>query len=380
MKKFINSHFFTIFVIISMFLIIFISQKARSNNIPSYFDQDFQNAKIIEVVTESLESDPVIPNRKNGKQELRVEILEGEYKGQVFETTNLLSRSHNVLVKPGMKVVAGIKTDGEAPMVWIYNYKRETTVYLLGAIFFILLAILGRGQGVKSAISLIFTGVLLIFVLLPLLFAGKSAIFVSICVMSIVIVVSFLLISGYQRKTLSAIIGTIGGITAAGLISYIAGIITHLSGIDLEHGEQLAYFAQDMNLNIEGFMFAAILIASTGAVMDVAMSISSSIFEIKKTSPHISKKSLFHSGMTIGKDVMGTMSNTLILAFAGSSFTLMILIYGYQLQYLQFINLQSISIELIQGLAGSIGIILSVPITALAATLLVDHAADSSKK
>lgn len=373
MKKFINSYFFTISVIISMFIIIFISQNIKNSDLPSYFEQDFKNGKIVEILTESLESDPVIPNRKNGKQELRIEILEGKYKGQVFETTNLLSRSHNVLVKPGMTVVAGIKTDGETPMVWIYNYKREITIYILGGIFFILLAILGRGQGIKAAISLVFTGVLLIFVLLPMLFAGKSAILVSICVMSITIVISFLLISGYQRKTLSAILGTIGGITAAGLISYIAGIVTNLSGIDLEHGEQLAYFAQDMNLNIEGFMFAAILIASTGAVMDVAMSISSAIFEIKKTSPNISKKALFRSGMTIGKDVMGTMSNTLILAFAGSSFTLMILIYGYQLQYLQFINLQSISIELIQGLAGSIGIVLSVPITAVAATLLVEH-------
>lgn len=377
-KKFINSHYFAFTVIACIFLIIYLSKTLDKQVLPDYFEQDFVNGKITEVMHEELESDPALPIRKNGKQEVKIEVLQGEYKGQIFESTNLLSRNHNVLVKEGMKVVVGIRKDGDKPIAWVYNYKREITLYVILGVFLVLMILLGRGQGAKAALSLVFAGVMLIYVLVPLLFRGYSPVSISILAMSATIIVSFLLISGWGRKTAAAIIGTIGGITVAGIISHIAGTVTHLSGIDLEHGEQLAYFAQDMNLNIKGLMFATILIASTGAVMDVAMSIASSIFEIKRTSPQLEMPALFKSGMRIGKDVMGTMSNTLILAFAGSSLPLMMLIYGYKLQYLQFINLQSISTEFIQGIAGSIGIILSVPITAAVASVLASKQAEKN--
>lgn len=118
-------------------------------------------------------------------------------------------------------------------------------------------------------------------------------------------------------------------------------------------------------MKIKGLTFSAILIASLGAIMDVAMSIASSIFELEKANPRSTINELFKSGMNIGKDIMGTMSNTLILAFAGSSLNMILFIIAYGMPYRQIVNLDFLVEEIIQGVSGSIGIILTVPITAL---------------
>ena len=112
-------------------------------------------------------------------------------------------------------------------------------------------------------------------------------------------------------------------------------------------------------------MFTAILISSLGAIMDVAMSVASSTFEMHELSPFLSPKELLRSSMNIGMDIMGTMSNTLILTFAGSSLNTMMLIWGYQMSYNQWVNIPLIKTEIIQSLAGSMGIILTVPLTAV---------------
>jgi uncharacterized membrane protein len=272
------------------------------------------------------------------------------------------------LAKEGMKIVVGIRETDEGPQVWVYNYRRDIMIYWIVGIFLILLIILGGMKGFRSAVSLFFTGTILIFVLIPELFSDRSAILTTVFFMSITVVISFVLISDWSKKTMAAILGTIGGITIAGFISFLVGRLTYLTGINMTQGEQLAYMVQGYGIDISGLIFAAILISSLGAVMDVAMSIASSINEIYLHRPDLNKKTLFVSGMNVGKDIMGTMSNTLILAFAGGSLTTMMIIYGYQLQTLQFLNLQEVVIDIVQGFSGSIGIILTVPLTAFIMT------------
>ena len=119
-------------------------------------------------------------------------------------------------------------------------------------------------------------------------------------------------------------------------------------------------------------MFAGIIISSLGAVMDVGMSIASVVFEIHKKAPGLSKIELFKSGMNVGKDIMGTMANTLILAFTGASLSIMILLMAYNMPYFRAINLNVVSTEIIQGLSGSIGLVLTVPITSIVSTLFIE--------
>ena len=139
----------------------------------------------------------------------------------------------------------------------------------------------------------------------------------------------------------------------------------------MPEAEDLVLRAYDSPLEIQGLLVSGILIAALGAVMDVAMSISSACAELREVDPQITPGRLFRSGMNIGRDAMGTMANTLILAFAGASFNMLLLfqIYGYPL--IQIINSDTMAIELIQSVAGSVGIILTVPLVSLFSALLL---------
>ena len=335
------------------------------------FTQEFATGIVEEVLEEDLSPDPVVQGRFRGTQKLRVKILEGTYQNKEFEVYNMLSSLHSNLAYKGLKAVFTLRESGGQTAVWLYNLKRDTHVFVLAALFFVALVMLGRGQGLKSALGLVFTCVLIVTVLIPALFAGFPPVPVSIVLVSLMTVVSFILISGFTRKTFAAIAGTVSGITIAGIISAIVSYFAQLSGVNMEGGEQLLNLAPDYNLQLDGLLFTSILIASLGAVMDVSMSIASSMQEILTANPRLTKRELFKSGLTVGKDITGTMSNTLILAFAGSSLPLVMMIWGYGMSFKQFINIPRIVIEIMHGISGSIGIIAAVPCTALVALFIL---------
>ncbi|EPF46682.1 hypothetical protein HMPREF1222_01258 [Treponema vincentii F0403] len=335
------------------------------------FTQEFATGIVEEVLEEDLSPDPVVQGRSRGTQKLRVKILEGTYQNEEFEVYNTLSSLHSNFAYKGLKAVFTLRESGGQTAVWLYNLKRDTHVFVLAALFFAALVMLGRGQGLKSALGLVFTCVLIVTVLIPALFAGFPPVPVSIVLVSLMTVVSFILISGFTRKTFAAIAGTVSGITIAGIISAIVSYFAQLSGVNMEGGEQLLNLAPDYNLQLDGLLFTSILIASLGAVMDVSMSIASSMQEILTANPRLTKRELFKSGLTVGKDITGTMSNTLILAFAGSSLPLVMMIWGYGMSFKQFINIPRIVIEIMHGISGSIGIIAAVPCTALVALFIL---------
>jgi len=360
-----------IITILSIPLIIYLSPLIKKGiHLPNYYNQLFEKALVTKVLEEEITDDEVIEGIKNGRQVLEVKVLTGKYKNNIYETVNIIDQSHNVLGKVGLKIIVGIRETDEGAKVWVYNYVREYYLYFLALLFAILLIKFGGNQGLNSLVALIFTATIFIFIMLPMFFLGHSLIILSIASVTITSIVSFLLIGGFEKKIFVAILGTISGILVAGIISFTFSKLTHLSGINLEKGKELAYVAMDFNIQIKGLMFSSILIASMGAIMDVAMSISSSMYEIYKLDNNISSNKLFNSGMNIGKDIMGTMANTLILAFMGGSLTVMLMMWGYNMSYYQLINLPFVSAEIIQGLAGSTGIILTVPFTALMACII----------
>lgn len=337
------------------------------------FTQDFVKGRVIKVEKENLMYDPVVKGKFRGSQVLEVKLLEGEYKGKEFRVYNSLDALHNTYATQGLEAIFTVRKDNGKTVVWLYNLDRENKLYFLGAIFIGLVVLLVRLKGVKSILALVFTGAMIVYVLLPLLFTGANPIVVSTIIASIVIIVSFLLIGDFNRKTYSAILGTIFGVLIAGILSFAFGKLMDLNGLNMPSGEQLLYIAKDYKLKVGGLLFVSILISSLGAVMDVAMSISSSVNEIYQHNSNISNKDLFKSAMAIGKDIVGTMINTLILAFAGGSLPLMMMIWGYGMVYRQFINIPTIAIEIVNALAGSIGIITAVPLTAIISIILIKN-------
>ena len=164
------------------------------------------------------------------------------------------------------------------------------------------------------------------------------------------------------QKSICAIVGTIIGVVLAAVFAFIFGKICHISGYNVDDIESLIYIGEMTDIKVGELMFAGILISALGAVMDVAMSVASTINEIHDKNPKLDTKELFKSGINVGKDMMGTMSNTLILAFAGGSINTFVYIYSYNYQYYQVLDMYSIGIEIIQGISATLGVILTVPI------------------
>lgn len=335
----------------------------------------FIKAVVLKVLESKIQKEPSIPGAYMGSQTLKLKITSGKFKGEEIVVDNSKINGdlvYDVIAKKGMKLVLHIKEkDGKIDSALIDNYSRENAIYLLVFILAIALLIIGKMKGLMSLISLVLTGVLLISVVLPLIFKGYDPMYLVSLLVIVVTITTLLLIGGINQKSIVAILGTLIGVFTAGTISLIFGKMAHLTGITGEASEQLIYIIGNHSLNIKGIMFAGIIIASLGAVMDIGMSISSTIFEINRRSSDLSKKELFSSGMNVGKDIMGTMATTLILAFTGSSLSLMILLMAYKVPYLRVINLNMVSTEIIQGLSGTIGLVLTVPITSFIGVLLI---------
>ena len=367
-----------IFAIVSVLIISIAIIMVSKSIFPDGFIEDrygkgaeFYNGVITEIIEEDLNKDPILDGVEIGYQKVIAKVTEGQYKDNTYEIKNNISRLYNYKVEEGTKVVLILYKQNNGNMIWdVYGYDRSSMIYVLAGIFIIVVIIIGGVKGIKSLVSLMFTLVTVIFLMLPLMFRGVEPMLAAVVSATLSIIVTLSLVSGINKKTVTAIIGTISGVVISGIIAYIFGELTHSSGMTMNDTESLIYIAEGTNLKVKGIMFAGILIASLGAVMDVAMSISSSLFEIYEVNKNIKQIDLFKSSMNIGKDIIGTMTNTLILAFAGGSITTLILIFAANMPYNKFINLEVLAIEIIQGLAGSIRIVLSVPITAAVGSYL----------
>jgi len=334
-----------------------------------------QRARVIEVEEGNLQPDPVVEGLYLGQQVAEVEILGGEFAGHRVRFVNTLSRFFNHNLTEGMEILVSVNTHpdtGQIVFVDVFSHSRSTFLYIFIAFFLLVLLVIGRRKGLYSALSLAFTLVMVIFFLIPRIIAGDSPVPFAVITAAFTTVFTILMVGDVSLKSIAAIGGTMVGVTCAGVISVIAGRLAHVSGMQMENAEAILIYA-DNPIRVPDLLFAGIIIAALGAVMDVAMSISSSVFEIKQASPKMDGKKLYKSGMRIGGDIMGTMSNTLILAFAGTSMIIMVIIALYQLPYMRFINLNLLAIEIIQGLSASIGLILTVPVTALLAALLASN-------
>lgn len=333
---------------------------------------EFEKVRVLEVLEDTTVIDETTEQVRRGDMVLVIEILTGRYKGDIVETTNYFSSLYNIYVTEGDKATIRIDTTGEGEYsASIYNYDR--TGILVGFIifFFILMGIVGGKKGLKSVLGLLFTVVCIVFLLLPLVLKGFSPIPTTIIILTISAVVCFVLLGGIQPKTIAAALGTISGVVAAAVFALIVGNFAKISGLNMDETESLLLIATDTQLKIRGLFISGVLIASLGVVMDVSMSISSAIEELHKNSPSMNQKALFQSGMNIGRDAMGTMANTLILALAGASLNMMLMMYSYGVTFTQLINTDFVAVELIRSIAGSLGIVFTVPASSLIAANII---------
>ncbi|MDM8534441.1 YibE/F family protein [Clostridiaceae bacterium HSG29] len=316
-------------------------------------------------------------------QHLKIEILNGNHKGETYTVQNIIEmiNPYKLIFKSGDSILLRMTEDenGIINYLKIYDRIRDKYVYIAIIILLALLAIIGGKNGIKSILSLIFTGFVVIQILIPLILKGNSPVLVSIFVSVLTSIVTISLIVGINRKGFSALLGTICGLLVSGLMVLIVGKFTNFTGLGSEEARLLAYVPSYKNLNYQGILYAGIILGALGAIMDVTVSISSSMWEMKQIHEKITFKELIHSGLNVGKDIMGSMSNTLILAYTGSSMFLMLLFKGYNLKFIEIINMDIIASEIIRAIAGSIGLVLAIPITVIISGFLYNNRESKNK-
>ena len=325
------------------------------------------------VVTEILQDNLMPDGSRVGEQRVLVRMTTGVRAGQELETTSSSGYLFGAGCVPGMKVIVMQSVAGDSTITSVYTQDREGVIYLFALLYLAVLILVGGRQGVKGALGLVFTFFCILFVYLPLVYRGLSPFWVSVFICIITTLVTMYLIGGPTKKTLVATGGTVAGVVIAGISASLFSAASGISGWNVSDIESLLTLWNVSGIQVGGLLFSGLLISSLGAVMDVAMSIGSAIAEIHQQNPALSRRELFKAGMHVGRDMMGTDSNTLILAFAGGSISMLVLDYAYDLPYQQIINSNNLGIAIMQGLSGSFGIVLSVPVTVLLAVVLYTH-------
>lgn len=307
-------------------------------------------------------------------QEVTIEIIKGDYIGEEYTTNYNLSydiegKIEAYELEVGDKVTVEIIEENGNVSVTVQDVARSGYIIWMFIIFLLSIIVVGGKRGIKAIIGLLLTIFFIYIILVKNVFMGKSAVGYAIGTALIVIAATFVVIGGINKKILTATIGTLGGVITAGGIAFLFNNLAKMTGA-CEDAIQLSVNMVNISFNFRDLLLAGIIVSSLGACMDVGMSIASSLDEIKIKNPEITWKELFKSGMNIGKDVIGTMTNTLILAYVGNSITLILLFMACNMKVLDILNKETIAEQIISALAGSMGVVYTVPITSFVYSIL----------
>ncbi|MCL2212912.1 MAG: YibE/F family protein [Oscillospiraceae bacterium] len=335
-----------------------ISIYARNANIAEDYQLNIYRARVVEVTNREVHGTTV--------QTVTIRILNRDLRGTEATINNTLTGNY-IYLSPGNRIIVHAELDTQADQhsFFFEGVDRQSPILWMVLIFVICVIAVGKTKGIKSLISLAAIILLIIFGLIPLLLRGYDPIILSILACILATIINFGICFGISKKSISATIGVAGGLVIAGVVAYVFSAITR---VGFAHGDaqMLQYLPGGSGFNFRGLLFAGIIIATLGACLDVAISISSSLTEIRTQNPNASDKDLIKSGFNIGRDIMGTMVNTLILVYTGSSLSTILILIGFDMGFSEIINLQSIATEIISGISGSMGLIFVIPATIFA--------------
>ncbi len=364
-----------------LFLALFgesVGAKTLNNDteIRQFYESQMQEKdyKVAKAIIRKIEYDDTAEIRKDVPieadiryQHLVLEILTGEHRSEVLTVRHTIEMimPGNYIFKENDKVLLRLTENAEHEIetVKIEERVRDFSIYVIILLFAIFMILVGRKQGIKALLSLMATILLIFFVYIPMILKGIPPLLLSIIISAAAIAITLAIISGRHKKTGVAILGTISGVLVAGFLAVVFGELGKLTGLAADTAISLAYIPHFRWLDYKGLLFGTIIIGSIGAVMDVALSIASSMWEIWELNPEISAKKLIQSGMNIGRDIMGSMSNTLILAYVGTSLHLIILFMVYNISFTEIMNYDSVNSEILRAMAGSIGLMFTIPAT-----------------
>ncbi|MFZ2540035.1 MAG: YibE/F family protein [Oscillospiraceae bacterium] len=363
----------SILVTIISIILIIIGNYICKPNIPTNDDELFYKAKIILIEKTDLDEfslDDGETTISNKNIVFTAKITNGDHKGEEIVGSQYIDALYFVQPKEieiGDNIVVSYTQDPQtSDYIWQFaEYNRMSYIMWLVAIFFVIIILIGSKKGIATIMSLVFTGGAIFLVYIPAILKGYN-IYTWTCIVSLfVIFMSLILINGVNKKTLAAILGNTGGVLVAGLLGLFMNNLLDITGFIDESSAFLMDIGTAAAIDLKAIVWGSIVIGSLGAIMDVAMSIASAMNEFSETMENKSFKKMLKSGMNVGRDAIGTMTNTLILAYIGGSLATVLLILGNNKNLLFMMNLEMIVVEIIKSLVGSMGILFAVPVTAI---------------
>jgi uncharacterized membrane protein len=361
---------------VCLFLLIMLVLTGISQAVEPSFSDDADTiilrGRVLSV--EDVEPDESVRSFIELEQLARIEITRGQYKGETFTLVNSLMGHpfFDLYLTEGRQLIlwGEVDYDGVLRDIYLQDFARDNYLYLIVGLFVLVLLVVGRRKGLTTVVTLTITILAIFRILLPLILAGYSPIGATIIVATAVSLITILALNGLHRKSFAAVIGTVGGVLVAGLLALIVGNAANLTGFSSEEAQMLMFMESGL-IDVRGLLFAGIIIGALGAVMDVSVTISSSVYEVYCADRTKCLRELVSSAMNVGRDIMGTMANTLILAYVGTSAPLLLLFMGYRMPWVTIINLDLVATEVVRAMAGSIGLITAIPLTAVTSGLLL---------
>jgi uncharacterized membrane protein len=312
---------------------------------------------------------------KQGEQLLTIRIVSGPFKGSLFSSSNNLMGKMELdkMFAPGDSVLAVLDLSADGTEVVYANvtdhYRTDKTLILAG-LFFLFLLVLFGWVGLRVMISFVFTGAVVIRVLLPAMLRGWDPIAATLLITALLTGVIVLLVGGLNRTGLTAFVGAIGGVGLTALLAFSFTQWFHIHGAVRPFSEALIYSGY-AHLNLVHLFVAGIFLASSGAVMDLAIDISVAMNEVKIHHPDITRLELIKSGFRVARHVTGTMTTTLLLAYSAEYTAMCMTFIAQGIPFENIINLVYVSSEVVHTLVGSFGLILVAPLTAVAGGFLM---------
>lgn len=350
----------------------------RSNTVGSSEDT-LVNAKVTKIlsVKEEISEAGSSEEDKDITVEFEAKLTGGKEKGKVVTLCQEIkypNTENGVKLKAGDKILVLEVGQNEEGAIWKYvDRERMTAVITLGVVFFVLLILFGKWKGVKTILALCFIVLSIFMVFIPSILAGFNIYFMSILTCVYIVVTTIIIVYGIDEKSIATALGCFGGVTVSLILLAIMDSIIHLSGYTSEESMFLVLLDLDNPINLKAIIFASVIIGAIGAIMDISIDISSSLREISYKVQNPTFSEIFKSGITIGRDIIATMSNTLVLAYIGSCLSGVVLIAAYNTSLINLFNKEAIIIEILQALIGSLGLLFTIPLTSIICGIMYSH-------
>lgn len=310
---------------------------------------------------------------RSGEQSCEVEFLTGSFKGQTFTAVNMLTGSleqDKIFSEGDAAYVVISHRNGEILAVTMTDHYRLPWEVLLAVIFIAVLIFFAGQTGLRAVLSFILTILCIWKVLVPLYINGFSPILVGILIVSALSVMIVSLVYGFDKRAAASSLGIIIGLIFTAALGAVFTKLMNIHGAVMSCSESLLYSGYQ-HLDLTQIFMAAIFIGSSGAMMDLAVDITSAVDEVIRKKPDIKPFEAVKSGMTVGRAAMGTITTTLLLAYSGSCVALLMVFMAQGTPLDCILNYKYIAAEIIHTIAGSFGIVAVAPVTAAASGLLL---------